>query len=140
MLMWYNTHEGGVVMRKILDKLFENKKLSFIIPILASTLMYLLFVIFGKSENKNDYIISTPIGCIFWFFGVFLVIYIQVVNPRCPEWFLNLFELLSLIIFCTFSVVEAISFITNGFQNFNPLICAGLITYASVAWAHSKRT
>ena len=126
-------------MRRFLDKLFENKKLSFLIPTLASVLLYLLFVIFGTAEDKINLMISTPIGCIFWFLGLFLVIYVQVRNPRCPERFLNFCELLATVFFCGFSVVQAILFVVSGFQGFTPVMCAGLMTYASVSWAHNKR-
>ena len=120
--------------------MFENKKLSILIPILVSALLYLLFVIYGTDEDKINLLISAPILCAIWFFGVFLLIYIQVRNPRCAEWFLDSFELLATIAFTASSAVDAISFLINGFQNFNSLMCVGLITYASVAWAHSKRT
>ena len=79
-------------MRKILDKMFENKKLSILIPILVSVLLYLLFIIFGVAEDKMNIIIATPIASVFWFFGAFLVVYIQVKNKRCPEGFLNFID------------------------------------------------
>lgn len=76
-------------MRKILDKLFQNKKLSIIIPILIAFIMYLLSGFFAEAEDKIDLIITTPICCAVWFFGVFLIIFVQVKNSACPEWFLN---------------------------------------------------
>ena len=72
--------------------MFQNKKLSILIPIFTSTLLYLLFIIFGVSEDKMNIIIATPIAAAFWFFGVFFVIYIQVKNSNCPEGFLNFIE------------------------------------------------
>ena len=51
------------MMRKILDKMFENRKLSILIPILVSVLLYLLFIIFGVAEDKMNIIIATPIVC-----------------------------------------------------------------------------
>ena len=127
-------------MRKILDKMFENKKLSILIPIFISTLLYLLFIIFGVAEDKMDIIIATPIAAVFWFFGAFLVVYIQVKNKRCPEVFLNIFEFVTTLFFGIYSIVDAISVVISGFQNFTPITVAGLLTYASIAWAHSKRT
>ena len=32
---------------------------------------------FGTAENKTNMIITTPIASVFWFFGVFFVIFIQ---------------------------------------------------------------
>ena len=127
-------------MRKILDKMFQNKKLSILIPIFTSTLLYLLFIIFGVSEDKMNIIIATPIAAAFWFFGVFFVIYIQVKNSNCPEGFLNFIELMAILFFGVFSIIDTISVVISGFQSFTPITVAGLLTYAAVSWAHSKRT
>ncbi len=127
-------------MRKILDKMFENKKLAILIPILISALMYLLFIIFGVAEDKINIIIAAPIASVFWFFGVFLVVYLQVKNKRCPEGFLNSVEFAAALFFGIYSIVDAISVVISGFQSFTPITAAGLLTYASIAWAHSKRT
>ena len=127
-------------MKKILDIMFKNKKLAFWLPIAFAMLVYLLFVLFGTSEDKTDLLCVTPIVTVVWLFGVFLVVLIQVKNPRCPEWFLNLVEFIAVLLFVVFGLVEAISFVLRGFQDFSPAICAGIITYSSVSWAHSKRT
>ncbi len=126
-------------MRKFLDKMFENKKLSILIPILISGLLYLLFIIFGEAEDKMNIIIATPIASVFWFFGVFFVLYVQVKNKRCPEGSLNFSEFLATLFFGIYSIVDAISVVISGFQSFTPITAAGLLTYASIAWAHSKR-
>lgn len=70
--------KGGAVMRKILDKLFEHKKLAFWIPILFATALYLLFLLFGSAEDKRELLLSTPIVTVIWLFGVFLLVFIQV--------------------------------------------------------------
>ena len=127
-------------MKKILDKMFGNKKLSIFIPILISALLYLLFIIFGVAEDKMNIIIATPIASVFWFFGAFLVVYVQVKNIRCPEGFLNFCELMATFVFGIYSIADAISVVISGFQSFTPITSAGLLTYASIAWAHSKRT
>jgi len=126
-------------MRNILDKLFENKKLSIIIPWCVSVAAYLLYAVLGKAEGKNEILLITPIVAVFWFFGCFLVVFVQVKNPSCPEWFLNFFELAATLFFESISIVFTLIFIFSGFQNFSPFFCAGLVTYASVAWAHNKR-
>ncbi len=126
-------------MRKILDKLFDNKKLSLFVPIVISILVYLLFIIFGTAEEKTKLMIITPILSAICFFGVFLVIFIQVKNSICPEWFLNFFELLATIAFGIYAIIGVISFIASGFQNFNIGMCLGFIVYSAISWAHSKR-
>jgi hypothetical protein len=100
----------------------------------------LLFIIFGVAEDKMNIIIATPIASVFWFFGAFLVVYVQVKNKSCPEGFLNFFEFVATLFFGIYSIVDAISVVISGFQNFTPITAAGLLTYASIAWAHSKRT
>ena len=127
-------------MRKILDKMFGNRKLSFIVPIAIALLMYLLFALFGKADDKTDLMIVTPIVSIIGFFGIFLVVIIQVKNPMCPEWFLNFGELLFAIGFGSFAVIRIVSFVISGFQNFDIVICLGIVIYSAVSWAHSKRT
>ena len=126
-------------MRKLLDRMFAKKKLSFFIPLLVSTLLYLLFIMFGVAEDKMNIIIATPIASAFWFFGVFLVFYIQVKNRNCPDVFLNFVEIFATLFFGVYSIVDAISVVISGFQNFTPITSAGLLTYASISWAHSKR-
>jgi hypothetical protein len=127
-------------MRKILDKMFKNKKLSLIIPTAIALLMYLLFILFGTAEDKTNLMITTPIVSVFGFFGVFLLLFVQVKNPMCPEWFLNLFELLAAILFGIYAIVGVISFVVSGFQNFDEGMCLYLVTYSAISWAHSKRT
>ncbi len=126
-------------MRKIVDKIFENKKLSLIVPIAISILVYLLFVIFGTAEDKSNLMIITPIVSVICFFGVFLVVFIQVKNSMCPEWFLNLFELVATILFGIYAIVGVISFVVSGFQNFNVGICSDFVAYSAISWAHSMR-
>ena len=128
-----------MLMRKLLDRMFAKKKLSFFIPLLVSALLYLLFIMFGVTEDKMNIIIATPIASAFWFFGVFLVVYIQVKNRKCPDAFLNFVEFFATLFFGLYSIVDAISVVISGFQNFTPITSAGLLTYASISWAHSKR-
>ena len=122
-------------MRKILDTLFHNKKLSIGIPILIATVLYLLFIMFGMAEDKTNLIITTPIVSVVVFFGVFTLVLVQIKNTLCPEWFLNLFEFLLVV----FAVVQTISFVMSGFQNFTPMLCLGPVIFSAVSWAHSKR-
>ena len=126
-------------MRKILDTLFHNKKLSIGIPILIATVLYLLFIVFGMAEDKTNFIIITPIVSVVGFFGVFALVLVQVKNTLCPAWFLNLFECLVVVIAGIFTVEQTISFVMSGFQNFTPMLCLGPVIFSAVSWAHSKR-
>ena len=62
--------------------MFGNKILSILLPVLVSTLLYLLFIMLGVAEDKMNIIIATPIISVFWFFGAFLIVYIQVKNKK----------------------------------------------------------
>ena len=114
-------------------------KYSSIILCFCLVMLSLLFIIFGVAEDKMNIIIGTPIASAFWFFCVFFLIYIQVKNKNCPEGFLNFFEIFATLFFGIFSIAEAIYAVISGFQTFTPLMVPGLLTYASIAWAHSKR-
>ena len=127
-------------MIKLLDKMLANKKLSLIIPTAIALLMYLLFATFGTAEDKTSLCKITPIVSLICFFIVFLIVFVQVKNSMCPEWFLNLFELLATIIFGGYAIEGVLSLVISGFQNFNIGICLGLVIYSAISWAHSKRT
>ena len=126
-------------MRKILDKLFEQRILAFGCPIIFSAVMYALFLLLGKAEGKNELMIVVPIATIIWYFGTFLIFLILIKNRGCPDGFLNIFELLSLIFFVGYSLVSAIIFVASGFARFDLAICLGSVTYSSISLAHSKR-
>lgn len=126
-------------MKKILDKMFKSTKLSLIISIAVSLLVYLLFVLFGMSKAKINLIIVTPIVSVIGFFGVFLILFVQVKNALCPEWFLNLFELLIAVICGIYGIVGIVLFIVSGFQSFNVGLCLYPVIYGAVSFAHSKR-
>ena len=127
-------------MRKLLDKMFANKKLSLVIPMTIAFLMYLLFVFFGNAEDRISLLIVTPILSVLCFFGVSLGIFVQVKNPLCPKWFANLFELLAAIAFGMDAIVGVVSFAVSGFQNYHIGTCLALIGYSAISWVHSKRT
>ena len=69
-----------------------------------------------------------------------LFVFLGVKNKSCHEGFLNFVEFVVTLFFGIYSIVDAISVVISGFQNFTPITAAGLLTYASIAWAHNKRT
>ena len=126
-------------MRKFIDRIFNYRKTTMFIPIIISLVLYVLFLVFGSSEGKNNFLIIIPIISIFWYFGVFLVIFIQIKNPLCPEKFLDFFEFIATIFFSIGSSVLVILSLINGLQNFNPATIPACLTISSLSWAHSKR-
>lgn len=126
-------------MREFIDKIFKNKKATIFIPIIVSLIIYVLFILFGTGEEKNSFIIIIPLISIFWYFGVFFVIYIQIKNPICPEKFLDFFEFVAIIFFSIGAAVFIIFALINGMQNFNLVTIPACLTISSLSWAHSKR-
>ena len=126
-------------MRKILDRMFEQRILAIGCPIIFSVVMYALFLLLGADEGQNELMIVVPIATVAWFFGSFLIFLILIKNPRCPDGFVDVFELLSLIFFVGYSIVSAVIFIASGFTRFDLAICLGSVTYSSISLAHSKR-
>ena len=126
-------------MRTFLDKIFKNKKVTILVPIIISLLLYFLYALLGIGEEKNNLLIITPIVSLFWYFGVFLVIYIQIKNPMCSEGFLDFFEIVATFFFGIGSVIIVILGLIDGMKNFIPLYIAPCLTFSSISWAHSKR-
>ena len=126
-------------MRKLLDALYGNHKLPVLVPLVLAGLFYLLFVLFGVEPDKLNIVIATPVVSAVWFFGVNFIIYIQVKRESCPDWFIDVFELLITIVFGIYTIIGIWTFIASGLRSFNVSICLGLVTYGAIAWAHSKR-
>ncbi len=125
-------------MKNILDKLYGNTRLAMTFPLFTSLVSYLLFAIFGVTDNTKNVLIAAPIVSAILFFMLFFIIYIQIKNTSCPEWFLNLGELL-FTFFSIFMFVRGIfPFFLSGFEDFL-LVCFGCVAFSSIAWAHSKR-
>ena len=72
-------------MRKLLDIMFRNKKLSILIPILLALVVYILFILFGNAEDKIRIVAITPILSAIWFFGVFLILHTLSLQGRRSE-------------------------------------------------------
>ncbi len=130
-------NKGGI--RKALDSLFKNKKLALITPIISAIVIYILFVLFYQGADKSTLLILTPIVSAIAYAGIYLVFFIQLKNPMCPSRFLDVFELLALIVFGLGSVTNLISFITNMNENFSVIICIGMIVWSVVSLIHNKR-
>lgn len=127
-------------MRNILDAIFSNKKASIFFPIGTVILTYLAFVIFGTAENKIELMLKASVVAVACFVGVFYIFYIQIKNPICPEWFLNLLTLLAALVFATYGTITCVAFAAGGFENFHIGTCLGYVAYSAIALAHSKRT
>ena len=124
-------------MKRILDKMFENKKLSLTVSLAAALLMYLLFILFGTADDKGDYMIAMPIISVICFAGVYVCMRIQTVIS-CV-WLWNFFELFAAVVLPIYSAAYCIAYIADGFQGFNPSCILGFVAYGAIALAHNGR-
>lgn len=109
------------------------------VPLITAAALYLLFLLFGQDVNKQNLLLIVPIVSIVWYWGVYLVLHIQVNNTSCPDWFLDLIELLSLAVFGIGSLVGCLQYFTNIAGNFPPFLCPSIITWSAIALLHGKR-
>ena len=126
-------------MRKLLDIIFSNKKLSICIPFIIAAIALILAIVFGNPDSIIKTILIGLLLSATWFFGVYFILLIQVKNSSCPDWFFNIFELVAVVVFGIYAIIHLIIFIISGFSSFNFGICLGMVTYSATAWAHSKR-
>ena len=126
------------MMREFLDKIFCNRKTTTFIPIIISLLIYILLIFLSEKDEKYIFMLIVPFMSIFCYFGVFLVVYIQIKNPLCPEKFLDFFETFATV----FSVIVVVGFtifsLIEGVQYLLTVILACMI-FSSLSWVHSKR-
>lgn len=126
-------------MRKILDFLFKRKVLSAVVPLLCAALVYLVFILFGEGTDKLQVIGIVPVVCSFIFGGMFLILYIQVKNPLCPDAFLDFGELFFLTFFSLVTIPNIVMFFINVKEGFTVSSLFGFIIWSAVSVVHNKR-
>ena len=126
-------------MRKVLDKLFADKKISIVVPVVIALIMYALFLLFGDIPSKAGLLIVTPIASVMSYLGFFCVLYLQVKNPFCSDKIMDFFELATLVFFTPISVFFCLYFLFHIVTAFNPIVCIGPLIWSVVAFVDSKR-
>lgn len=126
-------------MRKLLDRIFSNRKAAIIVPLVTAAVMYLLFVLFGQGADKMELLLVVPFVSVFWYGGVYFIFWIQTKNPACLEWFFDFAELMALVVFGLGSVSFGLQFLVNMANNFVFSLCPGIITWSAIALVHGKR-
>ena len=126
-------------MRKILDFLFKRKVLSAVVPLLCAALVYLVFILFGEGTDKLQVIGIVPVVCSFIFGGMFLILYIQVKNPLCPDAFLDFGELFFLTFFSLVTIPNIVMFFINVKEGFTVSSLFGFIIWSAISVVHNKR-
>lgn len=126
-------------MRKLLDKMFADRKAAIVVPLVTATVVFLLYVLFGQAEDKVNWLIMTPIISLIAYAGVYFVLWLQIKNPSCSEGFLNFMELMVVLVFGLGAVIFGVQFLMNLASGFTPALCIGIISWSAVALAHGKR-
>ncbi len=126
-------------MRSLLDRIFVNRRLSVVAPIIAAAVFYLLFVLFGQVDDKLNWMWSIPVVSVLWYGGAYFVFWIQIKNPLCSDGFLDFFELVCLFVFGFGAVLLALRFLLNIADGFAPSLCPGILSLSVVALVDKKR-
>ena len=126
-------------MRNLLDRIFSNRRVSVVAPMIAAAVFYLLFVLFGQIDDKLNWMWLIPFISALWYGGVYFVFWIQMRNPLCPDGFLDFFELACFAAFGIASVFFAFRFFVNMAGGFAPTLCPAIITLSVVALVDKKR-
>lgn len=127
-------------MRNILDHIFSNRRAAIIAPLITAVVMYLLFVLFGQGEDKQALVLAIPVYSALCYGATFVVFWLQVKNPVCPDWFLDFVELMCLAVFGVGAVVFILRFFVNMDTGFAPTLCPCILTWSAVALVEGKRS
>lgn len=127
------------IARRILDVVFKFKKTAFILPLVLAFVMYIIFVIFGQNPDKQMLMIAAPVMSLVVFGGVYLVFFIQLKNPMCPGWFLDVFEIVTILVFGLGAIISTVTFLMNVKTGFVLNIMFGYTILSVVSLVHNKR-
>lgn len=106
--------------KKITNALLDLSNKSRLITVIIS-LYTVLLIIYDCMKNQRpleDVIISyvcVILVCVFVWFGVRLVLFVQIKNPMCSEKILNIFSVIALAVFAISTVVLGIEYFAGGF-------------------------
>ena len=127
-------------LRGFLDKVFDYPYIKIAAVAGIALVCFLLFVLFGESEQKSQMLLSVAVVTPIVFFGVCMVIWIQIKNPMCPSGFLDFVELMFLVVMIIGLITQTISFIIDirhGYTVSQSMISSAL---CGLTFIHSKRT
>lgn len=134
------SEKGKSKLRSFLDKVFEHPYIKIAAVAGIALVCFLLFVLFGESEQKTQMLLSVAVVTPIVFFGVCMVIWIQIKNPMCPSVFLDFVELMFLVVMIIGLITQTISFIIDirhGYTVSQSVISSAL---CGLTFIHSKRT
>lgn len=114
------------------------KPLSIGIAVYAGILI-IYDLLFGRTppgEIAETYL-TTAVVCVLMWFGIQLVIWIQIINKACPDAFLNLWCCMALFVFGVGSIISVIQYFIDGVIDMAlliPVCFLAVIKIQTVRW------
>lgn len=125
--------------RQILNLLYGSKWAR-IVPVLTAAAAYLLFLIFGVTEDKVFLLIASPVMSLIAFAGMYGLLWFQTKNPSCTEEFLNMGMLLFTAVFGGSAISLLATFLRSMQQGYTMMLPMTLVIWSAISLAHSKRS
>lgn len=129
-------------MKKIVSKILSCLSKRITLFYVALSVYFLCLIVYDLLVHKrkmNDIIatyIITIIVCLIVWFGVRLVVWVQIINKYCSDDVLNFFKLIALVVFGIAAVFLAIEYLVNTFT-LSAFISP--IAFVSILSTHTKR-
>lgn len=126
-------------VRRFLDFIFGFKKLSFFLPIILALTMYIIFIIFGDIPDKITLMILAPLMSLVAFGGVYLIFFIQLKNPMCPNWFFDMVETMFFILSGIQAISLTVTFLFDVQKSFFIGLPVSYMILSVISLIHNKR-
>lgn len=136
---WNARYKGDGWAGRVLERIYANKKLTILGPLVLAAAVLLLFLIFGQTPDKMILIQKTLIASVFMYFGTLLVLGIQIFNSMCSPGFMDgsiLFLTSFLGLASVFTLVTDLLHLNDGFD---PGHAVPFVMLSAIALIQSRR-
>lgn len=126
-------------LRRFLDRIFSYSKIWLPIVTGIALLCHILFLIFGKSEQKLTLAVVAPLGVILFYPFLRFMLWFMQKNPFSSSGYIDFLEAVFLFagVIC---FVQGLSlFLTDFIDGFSPMICFSPAILLALAQSHAKR-
>ena len=127
------------MVRRTLDFIFGFRRITFFVPIVLAVVFYVVFVIFGDIPDKRILLKTAPVVSLVAFGGVFLVFFVQLKNPMCPSWFLDMMETMTFVIFGIQAISLTVTFLLDIEKSFFVGLPLSYTILSVLPLIHNKR-
>ncbi|MBR0235205.1 MAG: helix-turn-helix transcriptional regulator [Clostridia bacterium] len=126
-------------LRAFLDKVFGYPKIEIPFFILISIIVYILFIAFGKNDDKSVLLIATPVICVILGAFVYLINRILIKMPMVSSRFIDILELFMFFSFMMGETALLVAFFIDMKNGFNYSAAAVPFALAAIVMFHNKR-